>query len=113
ATGSQVATPPVPGLAAVKAWTSDEVLQLDRIPRSVVVLGGGVVAVELAQYLRRIGARVVLIQRSSHTLRDHSPEAARVVEQGLRRDGIEVFTSAKILRVAADKRGVGVAFQHE
>jgi pyruvate/2-oxoglutarate dehydrogenase complex dihydrolipoamide dehydrogenase (E3) component len=112
ATGSKVAIPPVPGLDRVKSWTSDEVLQLDFVPPSVLVLGGGVVAVELAQYLRRIGSRVVLLQRSEHTLRDHSPEAARVVEAGLRADGIEVFTGTAITRVAAEKGGVRVTFRH-
>jgi pyruvate/2-oxoglutarate dehydrogenase complex dihydrolipoamide dehydrogenase (E3) component len=112
ATGSKIATPPVPGLDRVKCWTSDEVLALDFVPPSVLVLGGGVVAVELAQYLRRIGSRVVLLQRSEHTLRDHSAEAARVVEAGLRADGIEVFTGTTITEVAAVKLGVSVTFRH-
>src|SRR5688572_14046288 len=53
-TGSKVSVPPVPGLRETPAWTSDEVLDLDFLPRSVIVLGGGVVACELSQYLRRI-----------------------------------------------------------
>jgi len=110
ATGSKVSHPPVPGLDKVKSWTSDEVLQLNFAPRSVLILGGGVVGVELAQYLVRVGSRVVLLQRSMHTLRDHSAEAARVVEESLRADGIELFNRVKILGLAPDKGGVRVRF---
>jgi pyruvate/2-oxoglutarate dehydrogenase complex dihydrolipoamide dehydrogenase (E3) component len=57
-TGSKVSTPPVPGLADVPFWTSDDVLDIDFLPKSVIVLGGGIVACELAQFLNRVGARV-------------------------------------------------------
>ncbi|OAM90336.1 NAD(P)/FAD-dependent oxidoreductase [Termitidicoccus mucosus] len=101
ATGSRVSVPPIPGLAGTPAWTSDDVLDLDFIPESVLVLGGGIVACELSQFLRRIGSRVVQVQRSAHILSDHSPEASGVVAQSLRDDGIELFAGTKILRVAA------------
>ncbi|MDR0352880.1 MAG: NAD(P)/FAD-dependent oxidoreductase [Opitutaceae bacterium] len=101
ATGSRVSVPPIPGLAGTPAWTSDDVLDLDFIPESVLVLGGGIVACELSQFLRRIGSRVVQVQRSAHILSDHSPEASGVVAQALRDDGIELFAGTKLLRVAA------------
>ena len=56
-TGSKVSVPPVPGLAEARAWTSDDVLDLDFVPPSVLVLGGGIVACELTQFLRRLGSR--------------------------------------------------------
>lgn len=113
ATGSKVAVPPVPGLATTPCWTSDEVLDLDFLPKSVLVLGGGIVACELAQFLRRIGARVILVQRSPNILRDHSADASTVVQQALVDEGIELFAGTKIERVAADARGVTVEFQHD
>jgi len=111
ATGSRVSVPPLPGLAATPFWTSDDVLDLDRTPRSVIVLGGGIVACELAQFLRRIGSRVILIQRSPHILRDHSPEASAVVQQAFRDEGIELFTDTRIARVAGDAHSVSVTFE--
>jgi pyruvate/2-oxoglutarate dehydrogenase complex dihydrolipoamide dehydrogenase (E3) component len=110
ATGSRVSVPPLPGLAETHFWTSDDVLDLDRTPPSVIVLGGGIVACELAQFLRRIGSRVVLIQRSPHILRDHSPAASAVVQQAFRDEGIELFADTRIARVAGDARGVSVTF---
>ena len=109
-TGSKVSVPPVPGLAATKCWTSDDVLELDFLPKSVIVLGGGIVACELAQYLRRMGSRVVLIQRSPHILREHSAEAATVVEQAFVDEGIELFTDTQVQQVSSDHRGVTVKF---
>jgi len=101
----------VPGLADTPFWTSDDVLDLERIPPSVIVLGGGIVACELTQFLRRIGSRVILIQRSPHILRDHSPAAGAVVQQAFRDEGIELFTDTRIVRVAGDARGVSVTFE--
>ena len=111
-TGSKVSVPPVPGLAESKFWTSDDVLDLDFIPRSVIVLGGGIVACELAQFLRRIGSRVVLVQRSPQILREHSADASAVVQQAFVDEGIELFVGTKLQRVTPDRRGVTVEFLH-
>lgn len=112
-TGSRVSTPPVPGLAAAQCWTSDDVLDLDFIPASVIVLGGGIVACELAQFLRRIGSRVTLVQRSPNILRDHSDEASSVVQRALVDDGIELFAGTQLQRIAQDRRGTTVEFLHD
>jgi pyruvate/2-oxoglutarate dehydrogenase complex dihydrolipoamide dehydrogenase (E3) component len=112
-TGSKVSKPAVPGLAETKFWTSDDVLDLDFIPPSVIVLGGGIVACELAQFLNRIGTRVVLIQRSAHILRDHSEAAAKVVQQALVDEGVELFAGTQIQSLRNDARGVAATFLHD
>lgn len=112
-TGSKTSTPAVPGLAEIKFWTSDDVLNLDFIPSSVIVLGGGIVACELTQFLSRIGTRVVLIQRSAHILRDHSEAAAKVVQQALVDEGVELFAGTQIQSLRQDARGVAVTFLHD
>lgn len=113
ATGSHVAVPPVPGLAETPYWTSDDVLDLDHVPASVIVLGGGIVACELSQFLRRIGSRVVLIQRSPTILRDHSPAASAVVQQAFRDEGIDLHTHTRIHSIKSTKHGVEVAFDSD
>ena len=112
-TGSKVSLPAVPGLAETKFWTSDDVLDLDFIPPSVIVLGGGIVACELTQFLNRIGTRVVLIQRSAHILRDHSEAAAKVVQQALVDEGIELFAGTQIQSLHPEARGVAATFLHD
>jgi pyruvate/2-oxoglutarate dehydrogenase complex dihydrolipoamide dehydrogenase (E3) component len=110
-TGSKVSVPSgVPGLVGAKFWTSDDVLDLDFIPKSVLVLGGGIVACELAQFLNRIGSKVTLIQRSPNILRDHSDDASKVVQQALVDEGIELFAGTKIVKIAQDKRATAVTF---
>lgn len=113
ATGSTVAVPDIPGLKDTPFWTSDDVLDLEEKPESVVVLGGGVVACELAQFLQRIGTRVTLIQRSPHLLSHFSPQAASVVEETFREEGMEVYTGTHIEQVRPQGDGVEVVFQHQ
>jgi len=110
ATGSRVSVPPVPGLAEAPFWTSDDVLELDFIPRSVIVLGGGTVACELAQFLNRIGARVCMIQRSPSLLRHAPEEASAVVRRALEDEGVEVVTGTTLTRVRAARGRAQVTF---
>jgi pyruvate/2-oxoglutarate dehydrogenase complex dihydrolipoamide dehydrogenase (E3) component len=112
-TGSKVSVPPVPGLKEATAWTSDDVLDLDFLPKSVLVLGGGIVACELAQYLNRMGTKVTLVQRSPNILREHSDEASCVVQQAFRDEGIELFTDTKLAAITTDRSGrATVKFHH-
>ena len=112
-TGSKVSVPPVPGLKEAKFWTSDDVLDLDFIPKSVIVLGGGIVACELAQFLNRIGTRVTLVQRSPNILRDHSEEASCVVQKAFVDEGVELFAGTQIQSVAQGTHGTTVTFLHD
>ena len=100
ATGSVVSPPPWPGLTEVGYWTSDDVLAAKTFPPSIIVLGGGAVAVELAQVMARFDSKVTLIQRSEHLLRDFDPDAAASLEQALRKDGIEVYTGTRVSEVS-------------
>lgn len=112
ATGSMVAPPPLPQLADAGFLTSDEALKLTRLPRSLIVLGGGPVACEFAQFFARFGVKVTVIQRSPHILTGCDTDAAAVVENVFRREGMNVFTGTKLL----DARRLGglkeVAFEH-
>lgn len=111
ATGSKVSTPPLPGLTETPFWTSDDVLDLDFVPASVIVLGGGIVACELAQFLRRIGSKVTVIQRNKHLLKENSAEASAVIAQAFADEGIEVLTETKVLKISATPTGVSVKFE--
>ena len=112
ATGSVVATPPVPGLGDVPAWTSDDVLDLDFVPSKVIVLGGGVVACELAQFLRRIGSEVIQIQRSEQLLTGSPPDAAKVIAETFRDEGIELFTDTNLTKISHESDTFHVEFTH-
>ena len=113
ATGSRIAPSPLPQLDELDCLTSDSALELSRLPRSLIVLGGGAVAVEFAQFFARFGVRVTLIQRGPHLLRRLDEDAASVLEQVFRREGIALFTGTKPL----DARRAGgqkeVVFDHD
>lgn len=111
-TGSEVSPSTVPGLAEIGYLTSDDALSLRKLPRSLIVLGGGPVAVELAQFLCRFDVEVTLLQRSGQILREFDADAATVVEKVLLRDGIRIWKDTKLLEAFQQGRRKGVAFQH-
>ncbi len=113
ATGSVVSEPPVPGLADVPYWTSDDILDLDFLPEKIIVLGGGIVACELTQFLRRVGSEVIQIQRSPHILKETSPEAAEVIEQQLISEGVELYTGTALEAISHSDDGFTVDFTHD
>ncbi len=112
ATGSTVSVPPIRGLADAPYWTSDDILELDFIPQKVIVLGGGIVACELAQFMRRIGTEIIQIQRSEHILKELSAEAATVIEQAVRDEGTELYTSTTLKSVEHYDGNFTVTFEH-
>ena len=113
ATGSTVAEFPIPGLTESGFLTSDDVLELRTIPESMIVLGAGPVAVELAQFFCRIGTQTTLIQRSDHILSKGDLDLARPVETRFREEGMKVFTGTKLLRINKSKQNRTVFFTHE
>lgn len=115
ATGSRPTVPPIPGLDTVPYLTSDlldaeEVGRLTELPESLVVLGGGYVAVELAQMFARLGSRVTLVARSA-LLRGYEPALGETLGQAFAAEGIEVLTNARVERVSSDGGGVAVAVE--
>ena len=111
-TGSKVAPSPLPVLDDVGYLTSDGALKLESLPKSIIVLGGGAVALEFAQFFSRFGVKVTLIQRSPHVLHEVDTDAATVIETVFRHEGIEVFTGTKLLSAAQSGDGKSVTFLH-
>ncbi len=99
ATGSVISEPPVQGLNEIDYWTSDDILDLDFVPEKIIILGGGIVACELSQFLRRVGSKVIQIQRSSHILKEVSENAGSVIEEQFRSEGIELYTGTKLQNI--------------
>jgi pyruvate/2-oxoglutarate dehydrogenase complex dihydrolipoamide dehydrogenase (E3) component len=112
ATGSNVAAPPLPSLNEVGFITSDDALSLKKLPKSLIVLGGGAIACELAQFLARFDVRVTMIQRSPHILKEFDEDAARVIETVLRREGIRLFTGTRLLEARRTENRKVVIFEH-
>jgi pyruvate/2-oxoglutarate dehydrogenase complex dihydrolipoamide dehydrogenase (E3) component len=105
ATGSKVGKLPLPALETIGCQTSDDLVDHAHLPASLIVLGGGAVGLEFAQFYSRLGTRVSVIQRNSQILREFDQDAAAEVEKAFRREGIEVFTGTRLLdaRKSADQ----------
>ena len=71
-------------------------LDLSEVPSECLVLGGGVVACELAQFLARVGSRVTILQRSPRLLKEFSEEASKAVERAMSEEGIEILTGVSL-----------------
>jgi len=97
ATGSRVAPSPLPQLDTVGYITSDEAVALKRLPKSLIILGGGAIACEFAQFFQRFGVKVTLIQRSEKLLKEFDADAGQTVETVFRREGMQVFTGTKLV----------------
>ncbi len=102
ATGSRIVPPAIDGLAACRPFTSDDALDMTAIPSSLIVLGGGPVGCEFAQYFARLGARVTLVQGEATLLRNDDPDVGAALETFLTHDGVEVLTRTTALAFARD-----------
>ncbi len=98
-TGSVIRCVDVPGLVETGYITSDEALNSERIPESLAVLGGGVVAVELGQFFARVGAKTTLLQRGDRLVRNYDADVSAELERAFRAEGIDVLTGTKLLKV--------------
>ncbi len=105
ATGSVPVIPPIQGLREAGYWTSREGTSLRDLPSSIVVLGGGVVGVELAQVYARFGVKTVVVEGADRILpRDH-PRSAQAVADQLRQEGVEIRTGVMAKAVRASGAG--------
>jgi pyruvate/2-oxoglutarate dehydrogenase complex dihydrolipoamide dehydrogenase (E3) component len=111
-TGSVVAPPPLPFLAGLDYLTSDTALSLTRLPDSLIVLGGGSVAVEFAQMFARFNVKITLIQRGPHLLHEFDADATDELAKVFRRDGMTVFTDTKLTSGARAAGGKRIGFRH-
>jgi pyruvate/2-oxoglutarate dehydrogenase complex dihydrolipoamide dehydrogenase (E3) component len=101
-TGSAPQIPPVPGLAGTPYWTNHQAIETERVPRSLIVLGGGGIACELAQVFARFGAGVTVVEAGGRLLPKEEPEASALLAGVFRREGIGVRTGMPAERVAHD-----------
>lgn len=101
ATGSQAAIPQIPGLSSVDFWTTHDVIAAERLPESLIVLGGGAVGCELGQVLARFGVEVTIVEARERLLPAEEPEASAALADALTAEGIAVLTGAVVRGVTS------------
>jgi pyruvate/2-oxoglutarate dehydrogenase complex dihydrolipoamide dehydrogenase (E3) component len=95
ATGSRPAVPPIPGLDQIPYLTNETLFDLTKLPRKLVVIGGGPIGCEMAQALARLGVDVTLVEAAQLLAREDS-EAARVVRTALTADGVTLREGVRV-----------------
>ncbi len=95
ATGSSPAIPPIPGLEETGYWTNVEATETTEVPASLLVLGGGPVGCELAQFFARIGSKVTLLEAGERLLPSVDADAGALVRDALEEDGVDLRMGAK------------------
>ncbi len=113
ATGSTFSPSPLAQLNEIDCLNSDTALKLTHLPGSLIILGGGAVGVEFAQFFARFGVKVTLIQRSPHVLHEFDSDAAAELEKVFRREGIVVYTGTKLLDARRSAGQKEVVLEHE
>ncbi|HZZ00630.1 MAG TPA: dihydrolipoyl dehydrogenase [Candidatus Baltobacteraceae bacterium] len=110
ASGSVVPPSALTGLTETGYVDTDAVLELERIPESVIVLGGGYTACELGQFLARMGAKTTILIRSDHLLTQEDDDVGTALTHYFTEEGIDVVTGTTLL--SAQRRGDKKAIQY-
>jgi dihydrolipoamide dehydrogenase len=105
ATGSKPAKVPIKGIDESGVINSDNALAMNHLPRSVLVIGGGVVGLEFAQILSRMGAKVTVVEIMPQILPGEDTEIAQTLASGLREQGIEIYCGATINSIKSTTSG--------
>ncbi len=111
ATGSSPSVPPIKGLAETPYLTNVDVFSLTELPESLIVLGGGPIAVEMAQSFQRLGTDVTVIQRSNQILSREDDDMAGYVMQGMVDDGVRFILGSTIDKVQKITGGIEVCLE--
>jgi len=110
ATGSRPNIVPFRGIEEVDVLTSEEALELEEVPGSLIVIGGRALALEFAQMYARFGAEVTVLQRSPRILPDHEPQVSQELTRCLTEEGIRILPGVEILELGQEKGKKRVRF---
>ena len=99
-TGTRPAVPPIPGLDTVDYLTNESLFDLESIPESLLIIGGGAIGCEMAQAFRRLGSSVVILHLDTHLLPHGDSDAGRLLENVFAQEGIGVYNKRHIRHVA-------------
>lgn len=107
-TGTTPARPKIEGLAEVPYWTSEDFLTLPELPEHLLVLGGGVIGVEMTSLMSLLGVKVTLLHAGEHILDREDEDVAAQIEAGLAKRGVAVLTGARVQRVSGQTGAISV-----
>lgn len=108
ATGSRPSTPPIPGLDATPYFTNETIFENRKLPKHLIVVGGGPIGVELAQAHARLGSEITIIEGGPSILGKDDPELVEIVRQQLTKDGVRIIEGAMVEKISGDEGNISV-----
>lgn len=111
ATGSIPSLIPIPGSDLPEVITSNEALDLQSVPKELVIIGGGVIGIEFAQLMNRLGAKVSVVEAYHKILSHMDDELSYQLAEQLKAEGINIYVNAKVAAIESQANGVKVFFE--
>lgn len=112
ATGSSAVLPPVFQYDGKQIITSDEALNLEKLPASMVIVGGGVVGCELGQFFQKMGVHITIVEMADHILPNEDRDVVAVLQKALKKEKIKVLCNAKIEAVEKEDNLIRLKMQN-
>lgn len=113
ASGSSPSQPPIEGIDLPNVVNSDQVLAMDELPDSVVIIGGGVIGLEFATLFSCLGKKVTILEMLPNILNGMDEDIINTMRQQLQKKGVSIFTSAKVERFTQADEDVSCAYIYE
>lgn len=111
--GARASTPPIPGIENVPYLDNSSMMEVDFLPKHLVVIGGGYVGLEFGQMYRRFGSEVTIIERGPHLLSREDEDVSEAVRGILENEGVNILRNASDLRVEGSDGGISVAMRRD
>ncbi len=111
ATGARINVPKINGLENVKFLTNEEALSLNKLPKSMIIIGGRALGLEFAELFTHLGVKVTIVERSDRIIPNWEPEISYYLSNYLKEEGIKIIDGAQILRVDSGKN-ISVKIKH-
>jgi len=105
ATGSKPTTVPIKGIDEPGVITSDEALAMEKFPKSIIIIGGGVIGLEFAQIMHRMGSKVTIVEMMPQVLPTEDTEIANMLMDILKKEGMEIFTDVSVTSISGSQQG--------
>lgn len=104
--GGRVAVPDLPGIDEISYLTNSSMMELDHLPRHLIVVGGSYVGLEFAQMFRRFGSEVTVIEKSPRLIAKEDPEVSDAIREILEKEGIHIRVDAECIHFAKHANGI-------
>jgi dihydrolipoamide dehydrogenase len=102
ATGSSPVTPGIPGLKDAAYYTSDTIFDMDSIPKSIVIVGGGIIGVEFACIFSNLKVPVTIVEMGERIIAGEDPDASKALAKALKKKGVRILTDTRVTEIVTN-----------